>query len=144
MPVPGVGSVGQTARKLAMPAVFAGFAVMGGVSGYKERVRKGQNPIMSALIEGALIAPQFLLSPLAFNVATFGMPLARASASAVIGAVRDHNNFIRQAKTPFSHRFEHSDVSARAQAAGLRQIGSAVGHARMGAEAASFASRYGR
>jgi hypothetical protein len=129
---------------MALPAVFNGWLAVTSINQYRDRVHKGQNPIMAALIEGAALAPNFLLSPTALVVTGLGLPLARASTAAIVGAVREHNNFIRQAKTPFSHRFEHTDTTARAQMLGLQQIGAAWGHARMGSEAAMFASRYGR
>ena len=47
-------------------------------------------------------------------------------------------------KTPFSHRFEHSEVSARAQQLGLQAIGASWAHASQGSEAAMMARRYGR
>lgn len=144
MAVPGAGSVGKTLRGMALPAVLNSAFVYGSFTSYRDRVRNGQNPLLAAVMEGTPLAANMILSGPAAIATFMGVPLIRASTAAVIGAVKEHNNFVRQAKTPFSHRFEHSDTTARAQMIGLQQIGAAWGHARMGSEAASFASRYGR
>jgi hypothetical protein len=115
-----------------------------GVSGYNRRVREGQNPISSLGIEGVNAAAQLLL-PLGPQLALFvGLPLARAGAAAVLGRVHEHNQFIRAARTPFSHRFEHSQVTSMAQQRGLQSIGAAFGQAQAATAAASMAARYAR
>jgi hypothetical protein len=120
-----------------------GLMVAGHWGSYKHRVSEGSNPAFAAAVEGVQMAASFLL-PGPAQMALFGIPITRAVTSAVISAARQQNTFVRQAKTPFSHRFEHTDVTARAQAMGLRAIGAAWGHANMGSEAAMMARRYGR
>lgn len=132
----GKGALG-TAFQIGLPAFFA-------VNGYKTRVQEGQSRTYAALAESAFFAASTLLSGPAQFALFFGVPAARAATTAIIGQVKEQNQMVRMAKTPFSHRFEHTDVSARAQALGLQAIGSAWGHARMGSEAAAMARRYGR
>lgn len=140
MPIPGaVGSVVKAALAIG-PNVWAVSSALGGIN---ERRRAGQNATSAAALEAGGLALSFL-DPVGYAALTLGVPLVRATTSAVIGEVRSWNNFVRTAKTPFSHRFEHTDVTARAQAIGLQAIGSAWANARMGSEAASMARRYSR
>jgi hypothetical protein len=122
---------------VAVPGYFA-------VKGYRDRVKSGQNPAFAAVLETAANFAPFLFSLPAQLAWFYGIPATRAMTSAIIGQAREQNQMVRMARTPFSHRFEHSDVTARAQALGLQSIGSAWGHARMGSEAAMMARRYGR
>jgi len=85
-----------------------------------------------------------MILPMPAQLALMGIPVTRAVTSAVINSVNQHNNFVRLAKTPFSHRFEHTDTTYRAQQLGLQAIGAAWGHASMGSEAGMMARRYGR
>jgi uncharacterized membrane protein len=119
------------------------FMVGSSLTGYKERVQNGQNPAFAAAMEGTQFAASMML-PLPAQMALFGVPVTRAVAAGVINSVRAHNSFVRMAKTPFSHRFEHSEVTSRMQQAGLQSIGAAWGHASMGSEASQFARRYAR
>jgi hypothetical protein len=138
MPIPGL-----TAGRLAKGA-FNTFLAVGSVNATRDRMRQGQNPVFAAVTEGAMFAANFVL-PVAGQLALFaGLPLVRATAAIVTDQVSQHNNFVRTARTPFSHRFEHTDVTSRAQALGLRSIGAAWGHAQMGSEASMMARRYGR
>lgn len=128
----------RVATRIANPALLT----YGAITGTRERVEKGQNPAFAAAMEAGTVALGLLLNPVAQIGLFVGVPLGRAAASAVIGQVKEHNNMMRLSRTPFSHRFEHSDVSARAQALGLQQIGAAWGHARMASEASMMAKRY--
>jgi hypothetical protein len=113
-------------------------------SGYNRRVQERQNPILAAGMEGVNAAMQLLL-PLPTQIALFGVvPLARAGAAAVLGRVHEHNNYIRAARTPFSHRFEHSQMTAAAQSRGLQAIGASFGQAQAASQAAQMAARYAR
>jgi hypothetical protein len=138
------GAFKSAAAHLAPHALVGGLIAFTSLQSYRERVSKGMNPAFSAAMEGASLAAFAVLSPTAYFALTAGVPAVRATTTAIIGQVKEQNNMVRMARTPFSHRFEHSDVSARAQALGLQAIGSAWGHARMGSEAAAFARRYGR
>jgi hypothetical protein len=138
MPLP--KNVLGTAAHLGGYALPAAFSFVG----VKSRIREGQNPVFAAAIEGGNLALQLLLTGPETAAFYFGIPLARAGAAMITDQVTQHNNYIRQARTPFSQRFEHSETTARAQAAGMRAIGAAWGHAHMGSEAALFARRYGR
>jgi hypothetical protein len=113
------------------------------MSNYRDRVKGGQNPAFAMAMEGAQFAGNMFL-PLPAQLALFGMPVTRAVTAGVINSVHAHNNFVRMAKTPFSHRFEHTDTTSRAQQLGLQSIGAAWGHASMGSEASMMARRYGR
>lgn len=136
--MPGIGTGLKVAFRIANPALLT----YGAIAGTRERVEKGQNAAFAAAIEGTTAALGMLLNPVAQLGLFVGVPLGRAASSAIIGQVSEHNNMMRLARTPFSHRFEHTDVSARAQALGLQQIGAAWGHARMGSEASMMARRY--
>lgn len=52
------------------------------------------------------------------------------------------NNFYRQAVTPFSHRFDHSDYTSAAQQRGMQTITGV--RSMIGNEASAFNARYGR
>ena len=113
------------------------------ITNFQDRVKNGQNPAFAAAVEGAQFAGSMFL-PLPAQLALFGIPVTRAVTQAVISSVGQHNNFVRLAKTPFSHRFEHTDTTARAQQLGLQAIGASWAHANMGSEASTFARRYSR
>ena len=143
MALAGTGKIGTLlgdSFKLLGPASVAAF----GYIGYRDRIGNGQNPMLAMGTEAGLGVASLMLHPLAYGALAFGPGLARAAGSYVVGTYQGHQNYSRQMRTPFSHRFEHSDVSARAQAYGLQQIGAAWGNSRMGSEAAQFARRYGR
>lgn len=126
--------------KVGFPVLFAA----GSVASYHQRVRQGQNPAFAATMEGGMLASQFLLSTPAQLGLFLGIPAARLAGQMVTRNVSEHNTAVRASRTPFSHRFEHTDTSARAQSLGMRQVGAAWGHAHMGSEAALFSRRYGR
>lgn len=134
-----VGSVVSTGFKVGIPALM----LRSSLTTYQDRVRNGQNPAFAAAVEGASFAANMIL-PMPAQLALMGIPVTRAVTSAVINSVHQHNNFVRLAKTPFSHRFEHTDTTYRAQQLGLQAIGAAWGHASMGSEAGMMARRYGR
>lgn len=134
-----IGGAISVGSKYGIPALM----VRGSVSSYQDKVRQGQNPAFAAAVEGVNLAGSFLL-PLPAQLAVYGIPVTRAVTAAIISGVRQHNNFIRMARTPFSHRFEHTDVTARAQQLGLQSIGAAWGYASMGSEASMMARRYAR
>lgn len=127
----------------AVKVVPTAMVLKQGLSNYQDRVRQGQNPAFAAAVEGVSSAASMFL-PWPAQLAVFGIPITRAVTAGVINSVGAHNSFVRMAKTPFSHRFEHSDVTARAQQMGLQSIGAAWGHASMGSEAAMMARRYAR
>jgi hypothetical protein len=113
------------------------------ISGFNQRVKEGQNPAFAAAMEGVNFAAQMML-PISAQIALYGIPATRAATQLVVGAVQKHNTFVRMSRTPFSHRFEHTDVTSRMQQMGLQSIGAAWGHANMGSEASMMARRYGR
>lgn len=134
-----VGSIVQAGFKYGPTVLVA----RQGLSSYQDRVRQGQNPAFAAAVEGVSAVASIML-PLPAQMAVFGIPVTRAVTAAVINSVHQRNNFVRMAKTPFSHRFEHTDVTSRAQQLGLQSIGAAWGHASMGSEASMMARRYAR
>jgi hypothetical protein len=143
MAIPGSGMIGRImgeSMKLLGPVTVAGSAYMG----YRGRVDQGQNRAFALATEGAFAAGSMMLSGPAYAALMYGLPAAQAVGAAGFRAYLAHEQSWRQMKTPFSHRFEHSQVTAAMQARGLQALGAAWGHSRMGAEAASFARRYGR
>lgn len=139
MITPSIFSVGSNVLKFGIPALM----VKSSLGSYQERVKQGQNPAFAAAMETGSFALNMVL-PLPAQLAMMGIPVTRAVTSAVISSVHHHNNFVRLAKTPFSHRFEHSESSWRAQQMGMQAIGAAWGNANMGSEAGLFARRYAR
>ena len=133
-----VGAIG-IGKKVAVPALM----VYGGISSFQDRVRQGHNPAFAMAAEGVSFAANMML-PMPAQLALMGIPITRAATSAVINSVGRHNNFIRLARTPFSHRYEPNETCARAQQMGLQSIGAAFGHANMACEAAAFSKRYSR
>lgn len=135
-----IGALLGESFKLLGPASVVGF----GYVGYRDKVGQGQNPLLAGAKEIGLGAASLMLHPMAYAALAFGPGLARAGGAHVVNTYHNHLNYNRQMRTPFSHRFEHTDASARAQSYGLQQIGAAWGNSRMGSEAATFARRYGR
>lgn len=72
------------------------------------------------------------------------MALEAAPALVNLGAgiIRERNDAIRLAATPFSQRFEHTDWTWRSQQRGMQAISGA--RSMIGSEAGAFARRYGR
>jgi hypothetical protein len=138
-----IGSVVAGTVRAAVTVVPTALVAKQGLTNYQDRIRQGHNPAFAMAVEGAQFAGSVFL-PLPAQLAVYGIPVTRAVTAAVVGSIHQHNNFVRMAKTPFSHRFEHSDQTARAQQMGLQSIGAAWGHASMGSEAAMMARRYGR
>lgn len=134
-----VGAGIGKAAHLALP----GFAIYSTTTSWNDRVRRGQNPFSAAALEGANFAFS-VMAPWAHFGLTIGAPIVRAATEGVISSVKSSNDFKRSVRTPFSHRFEHTDTTARAQSLGLQALGSAWGSSRMGSEASAFAQRYGR
>ncbi len=129
-----------TAGQAFIPATI----IYGWYSGYQEKTSKGWNPLAAGLVETGAQALPFMMNPFLYLGLTMGLPLTRAAGAAVTSSISNQMNHVRLSRTPFSHRFEHSDVTARTQAMGLQAIGSAWAHSNMGSEAALMASRYGR
>ena len=134
-----LGRVLGVGHKVAVPALVA----YGSINSFQDRVRQGQNPAFAIAAEGVSFAANMML-PMPAQLALMGIPITRAATSAVISSVGRHNNFVRLAKTPFSHRYEPNETCWRAQQMGLQAIGAAWGHANMGSEAGAFSRRYGR
>lgn len=111
---------------------------------YKHRVHQGQHPLVAGSIAGARFAAGMLLSVAAFTAIDFGPQAVMLIGGMATHKFNDHNNLVRQMKTPFSHRFEHTEVTSRAQMLALQSMGAAWGHAAMGSEASRMAARYGR
>jgi hypothetical protein len=140
MPIPGIVGSAVKAGLAIGPNVWAVSSAIGGI---QEKRRAGQGTSLAVGSEIASLAYSFL-DPVGYFAVSLGVPAVRAATAGVVEQVRSWNSFVRSAKTPFSHRFEHTDVTARAQMMGLQAIGSAWGNARMGSEAANFARRYSR
>jgi hypothetical protein len=129
---------------LAGKAVSFGSIGLFGYMGYQDKVRKGWNPMAAAGVSVAEQALPFVVHPALYIGLTMGLPAVRLGGQLMTAAVQNQNNAVRLARTPFSHRFEHTDMTSAAQSRGLQAIGSAWGHSQMGSEAAAFARRYGR
>jgi len=67
---------------------------------------------------------------------------AAPMATAVANTISQRNYWIRQAATPFSHRFDHSDWTAAFQQRGMQKIAGVRGL--IGSEAAAMNARYMR
>lgn len=130
---------------LPVAAAF-GVAVNGytGMNSYRGRLAEGQNKTFAAGMETLNFLAGTLMNPVAYMAMSMGSQLMMAGGAMVTRRVIEHSNFIRHTRTPFSHRFEHTDATAAAQQYGLSQIGNGWGLASMGSEAAKFAQRYGR
>ena len=140
MPIPGIVGSAVKAGLAVGPNLWA---ISSAFTGIQEKRRAGQGGAMATATEFASLAYSFM-DPVGYFAVSLGVPAVRAATAGVVEQVRGWNSFVRSAKTPFSHRFEHSDVTARAQQMGLQAIGSAWGNARMGSEASNFARRYSR
>jgi hypothetical protein len=125
--------------KIATPAI-ASYAAW---QGYQSRLAQGMSVPGALALEAGNLAVS-VLDPMGHLYLTFGVAGVRAATSAVIDQVTARNAFTQSVKTPFSHQFSHSDVTARAQQLGLQSIGAAWSNSMMASEAASFARRYGR
>lgn len=128
----------------AMTVATWGFAGAMTLGGYRDRVKHGESPVSAFGKEALQFSAGALLSTPAALAYFAGVPLARAGTTALIGAVDRQTNYLRSMRTPFSHRFEHTETTSRLQQRGLQAIGGAWAHSRMGSEAAAMARRYGR
>jgi len=140
----GVGTKAvQAAVGLSRSSVpMIGLGLLTSIPGYQARIKEGQNPIYAAAVESINMAAYSFMGFLPAMAAVEGPKLAIAAGKALYNYNRVHQSYRRQMKTPFSHRFEHTDVTANAQQAGLSALSSASQFA--GTEAASMASRYAR
>lgn len=111
--------------------------------GYHQKLSQGYS-IPTALASQTTDFALSILSPGLHLWMSMGVPAVRAATSAVIDSVNARNAFTQSVKTPFSHRFEHTDTTALAQQRGLQAIGASFAHANQAAEAAAFARRYSR
>lgn len=111
-----------------------------GINDVRNRVKEGQNPIMAA---GSVIAQQAFYNWVGgWGLGLFvGAPLAAATTQAVIGGINNHNNFIRQARTPSSHSFMHTNITSAMQNQALSKMGGLAGS---GSDASTMARRYSR
>lgn len=129
----------------ASPAMtIAGWGLSGAMSygNYRGRVQQGENQVSAFAKEAGSFAVGAMMSgPAAFTF-YFGVPLVRAGVPALIGALDRQTSVVRSMRTPFSQRFEHTEVTARAQQLGLQRLAGSRGH--MGSEAAAMARRYSR
>jgi hypothetical protein len=144
MPIPQLKSITESLG--GSVATMGGWGLMGALSlhSYHQRVKGGEYFASAAVKEGASFAMGALLSgPAAFAIYAVA-PAVGFGTTALIGAVNRQTTMNRQMRTPFSHRFEHTEITARAQVAGLQAIGASVAHQYMGSEAAMMARRYGR
>ena len=104
---------------------------------FHRNVERGQAPVLAAadaLWDGATIT---VLNPATYAVAT----MTRGLGQAAYRGFRNSTVNARQARTPFSHTFQHTETTARLQAYGLERMGAMRG---MGNEAANLYGRYGR
>ena len=74
--------------------------------------------------------------------ALFMLPAIPALATGIYGYSVTRNSYLRQAATPFSHRFTHSEFAGAAQQQGMASIQGA--QSLIGSEAGQFAQRYSR
>ena len=126
----------------AGPVLFPGILGLSAYGTYKHSIDSGQGKL-TGLTKAIGLEVAAYMAPWA-TAAAFAFPFARMGAGILTDSIGRHNNFIRHAKTPFSHRFEHSDMTAGLQARGMRAISASWAHSRFGSEAGAFARRYGR
>jgi hypothetical protein len=140
MPLP-AGAMGRFGS--VTQAIVPGLVILGAMAGYQDKVRNGWNPVAAGIGEAVNQTLPFMISPVHYGLLIGGGLVGRAVGASLMRSVNDGGH-VRQARTPFSHRFEHTDVTSRAQSLGLQAIGSSWAHSSMGSEAARFAQRYGR
>ena len=104
---------------------------------YTRNKERGQAPAVAALDAAWDAATVTALNPATYMVAI----ASRGLAGAAYRGFRNANINIRQARTPFSHSFQHSATTSRLQAFGLERMGAMSG---MGNEANAMYGRYGR
>lgn len=136
-------SILSSAIGLSARALPIGILGMSGVSGYKEKAKR-MNPLLAGAYEAGQQAFWFMLNPATAMTLGLGLPLAKVAGTLAGNKIRNTSMQVRQSRTPFSHRYEHSEVAARAQAIGLQAITGSYGYSAQGSEAALFARRYGR
>lgn len=143
---PMTGAVAAFLKQRPWITHSAGTAVMVGMEahGFHGRVHSGENPWKAAGASAFNLAGGLLVNPFAFGALTIGAPILKAAGQMVTHTLRHHHNHVRHMRTPFSHRFEHTEVTAAAQQYGLQQLQSGIMGAQMGLEAANMAARYGR
>jgi hypothetical protein len=101
-------------------------------AGTKSAVKLGWQPLLMWGVKNPM------LGWLGLSAIIMAPPLLSAGAQ----YIRQRNDWIRSAATPFSQKFEHTQWTSQAQQRGLQSISGA--RSLIGMEAASFASRYGR
>jgi len=117
---------------------------MFGVFAYQdanERIKQGENPSSAWAKAGARQIPWLIMSApaaMAFDM----IPMLPAITRATTMAWQARSGYIRSASTPFSHRFEHTDATAKAMQRGLSAISNSRGE--LGSEAYNMSRRYTR
>jgi hypothetical protein len=146
MTIPGVSAVLNMVEKHKWVNHAIGTGVIVGVEGYtmRGRVQSGESVLSAGAKSAFNIAGSMLVNQWAWVGLTMGLPLIAGAGQMVTHAVHSHNNHVRMMRTPFSHRFEHTDVTAQAQQMGMSGLQQGLGYTQMGAEASMMASRYGR
>lgn len=145
MALPGfLSSAFRVGGNVALKGGVYAFMGYSSISAFRRQVQGGANPSAAAVSELFNFAQMTLLGGPAQIALWVGIGGAARVGQHMVEDIQRHNTDVRLARTPFSHRFEHTDMTARAQMMGLQQIGQAWGFAQMGGEAAQMARRYGR
>lgn len=143
----GLSTVLNVAKSFAAPVVpligagmsWGGVAFSGAsaFNDFRSETANGANPVLSGALNSAKFAAGMYMGILPYLLAFEAPGIAFGLGQAAIA----HTDRVREMRTPFSHRFEHSDASAAAQSIGMRAIGASWGANNV---AASMARRYGR
>lgn len=111
----------------------------------KQRIESGQNKAVAyglAAAAGVVTLNMGFLPGAIVMDAFQGFSGTRALGSSLYNQYHGMQTFMRTARTPFSHSFQHSDVTLGAQQRGMQAIGNGSGF--LGSEAGLMAQRYAR
>lgn len=121
---------------------FALWTAHGAIQQFHEERDKGMGPVGAGLKIGvATIFP--FVAPSAFFV-TMAAQGARMAIPAALALYGRQSAVARQRSMPFSHSFQHSDMTAALQARAIQSMGGAWAGSRMGSEASLMSQKYGR